>query len=104
MYKQQNNNNKKPTNLLQSAVHVADTAHVLEANEARLALVLDDLVGLLPKRRRPRSNISRPFIPILSCRLRRHWPGDAPRPSKPDTKLAHGHARHNSSSSGTASV
>lgn len=40
------------TNLLQRAVHVADAAHVLEADEARLALVLGYLRRLLPERRR----------------------------------------------------
>lgn len=42
----------RDTNLLQSAVHVADAAHVLKADEASLALVLGDRVRLLTKRRR----------------------------------------------------
>lgn len=45
------------THLLKRAVHVADAAHVLEADEARLALVLGYLVGLLPEGRRPRPSV-----------------------------------------------
>ena len=45
-------NNTPTTHLLQSAVHVADAAHVLEADEASLALVLGNLVRLLTERRR----------------------------------------------------
>lgn len=75
----------KAAYLLQSAVHIADAAHVFEANKAGLALVLGYLVRLLPERCRPcpKLDLSIVPVPVLRRRMQRHSPSDASRRSKP---------------------